>query len=141
LIRIGFPTQSTLPGKANDVNPPCPGTQSETPARLNGERRAAVIEHRKELMGLSVGYGLASFRWFEPRSYIAKNDDQSGLTPLTGHCRNFGIRHRAGGVVGLTPLYDVLSAWPVIGRGANQLQIQKAKLAIALGGRVARYFP
>ena len=30
------------------------GTQSETEARLNGERRAAVVEHREELMGLHV---------------------------------------------------------------------------------------
>jgi len=56
-----------------------------------------------------------------------------------GHGKNFSIHHRAGGTFDLTPLYDVLSAWPVIGRGANQLQIQDAKLAMALQGRTRHY--
>ena len=56
-----------------------------------------------------------------------------------GHGKNFSIRHRAGGTFDLTPLYDVLSAWPMIGRGANQLQIQDAKLAMALRGRSRHY--
>ncbi len=39
----------------------------------------------------------------------------------------------------MTPLYDVLSAWPVIGRGANQLPIQDAKLAMAVVGKHRHY--
>jgi serine/threonine-protein kinase HipA len=46
---------------------------------------------------------------------------------------NFSIFHRVGGAFGMTPLYDGLSAWPVIGPGANQLPIQDAKLATAAG--------
>lgn len=56
-----------------------------------------------------------------------------------GHGKNFSIHHRVGGTFELTPLYDVLSAWPVIGKGANQLQIQDAKLAMALPGRTRHY--
>ena len=32
----------------------------------------------------------------------------------------------------MTPLYDVLSAWPVIGHGANSLSLEKARLAMGL---------
>ena len=39
----------------------------------------------------------------------------------------------------MTPLYDVLSAWPIIGHGKNQLAIEKAKLAMSLRGRRAHY--
>jgi serine/threonine-protein kinase HipA len=39
----------------------------------------------------------------------------------------------------MTPLYDVLSAWPVIGKGANQLAMQGAKLALALSGKNRHY--
>jgi serine/threonine-protein kinase HipA len=39
----------------------------------------------------------------------------------------------------LTPLYDVLSAWPIIGKGANQLAYRKAKLAMAMRGSRTRY--
>ena len=46
---------------------------------------------------------------------------------------------RPGGVYVLTPLYDVLSAWPIIGHGRNQLPLEKAKLAMAVAGRRPHY--
>jgi serine/threonine-protein kinase HipA len=39
----------------------------------------------------------------------------------------------------MTPLYDVLSAWPIIGPGANQLPIQDVKLAMSVRGRTRHY--
>src|SRR6185437_11493590 len=39
----------------------------------------------------------------------------------------------------MTPLYDVLSAWPVIGSGANQLPLQDARLAMAIRGKSRHY--
>ena len=45
------------------------------------------------------------------------------LAATDGHGKNFSIHLRSGGSFTLTPLYDVLSAWPVIGRGANHLPI------------------
>ena len=61
-----------------------------------------------------------------------------GRGPLVaGHTKNFSIRHRRGGRFHLAPLYGVLSAWPIIGRGANQLSYQRAKLAMALGDQNA----
>jgi serine/threonine-protein kinase HipA len=50
------------------------------------------------------------------------------LAATDGHAKNFSIFHSVGGAFDMTPLYDVLSAWPVIGPGANQLPIQVAKL-------------
>ena len=61
------------------------------------------------------------------------------LAATDGHAKNFSIFHRAGGAFGMTPLYDVLSAWPVIGPGANQLPIQDAKLAMAIRGKSRHY--
>ena len=61
------------------------------------------------------------------------------LAATDGHGKNFSIYHRAGGTFEMTPLYDVLSAWPVIGRAANQLAIQDAKLAMSLPGRNRHY--
>lgn len=56
------------------------------------------------------------------------------LAAIDGHAKNFSIFHHRGGTYGLTPLYDVLSAWPVIGHGANKLALNKVKLAMALRG-------
>jgi serine/threonine-protein kinase HipA len=57
------------------------------------------------------------------------------LAATDGHAKNFSIFHHAGGRFGMTPLYDVLSAWPVIGPGADRLPIQDAKLAMAIRGK------
>ena len=61
------------------------------------------------------------------------------LAATDGHAKNFSIQHRRGGRFHLAPLYDVLSAWPIIGRGPNQLPYQRAKLAMALRGQNAHY--
>lgn len=54
------------------------------------------------------------------------------LAATDGHAKNFSIALLASGDYRLTPMYDILSAWPVIGRGANQLQEKKVKMAMAL---------
>ncbi len=61
------------------------------------------------------------------------------LAATDGHAKNFSIYHRRGGGFGLTPLYDVLSTWPLVGKRADQLDIQELKLAMALRGKTAHY--
>lgn len=61
------------------------------------------------------------------------------LAAPDGHAKNFSIRILRGGRYHLTPLYDVLSAWPVIGKGRNQIPWQKARLAMALHGKNTHY--
>jgi serine/threonine-protein kinase HipA len=57
------------------------------------------------------------------------------LAATDGHAKNFSIRLHAGGAYTLTPLYDVLSAWPIIGNRKNQLAWKSAKLAMAVAGK------
>ncbi len=54
------------------------------------------------------------------------------LAATDGHAKNYSIFHERGGTYRLTPFYDVLSAWPIIGRGPNLLNARKAKLALAV---------
>ena len=61
------------------------------------------------------------------------------LAATDGHAKNFSLRLLAGGRFQLTPLYDVLSAWPVIGKRANEIPLARVKLAMALPGERARY--
>ena len=61
------------------------------------------------------------------------------LAAIDGHAKNFSIFLLPGGAFRATPLYDVLSAWPIIGDGANQLPLRRAKLAMALRGTNAHY--
>ncbi|ELY4323417.1 type II toxin-antitoxin system HipA family toxin [Cronobacter turicensis] len=56
------------------------------------------------------------------------------LAATDGHAKNFSIAHLPGNQYHLTPLYDVLSAWPVIGPGHHQIAWQKCKLAMAVRG-------
>lgn len=61
------------------------------------------------------------------------------LAATDGHAKNVSIRLHAGGAYALTPLYDVLSAWPIIGKGKNQLAWRNAKLAMAVSGKNRHY--
>lgn len=54
------------------------------------------------------------------------------LCATDGHAKNFSIFLRQGGAYELTPLYDVLSVYPIIGKGANQLSPYRAKMAMAV---------
>jgi serine/threonine-protein kinase HipA len=54
------------------------------------------------------------------------------LRATDGHAKNFSIFLRRGGTYELTPLYDVLSAYPVMGKGAHQLSPFKARMAMAV---------
>ncbi|SOE93500.1 serine/threonine-protein kinase HipA [Burkholderia sp. D7] len=61
------------------------------------------------------------------------------LAAPDGHAKNFSIRLLAGGQYRLTPLYDVMSIWPVEGKGANQWSWFRARLAMAVSGKNRHY--
>lgn len=60
------------------------------------------------------------------------------LAAIDGHAKNFSIKLLNRGNFQLTPLYDIMTAYPLIVR--NQLPIQKLKLAIAVYGTKRKYY-
>jgi serine/threonine-protein kinase HipA len=61
------------------------------------------------------------------------------LAATDGHAKNFSLSLLAGGHFHLTPLYDVISAWPIVGSKQNQIHEKKLKLAMALHGKSKHY--
>lgn len=61
------------------------------------------------------------------------------LAATDGHAKNYSIALHRGGRYAMTPLYDVLSVWPIVGRGPNQVPLQRARLAMAVRSRNAHY--
>lgn len=61
------------------------------------------------------------------------------LAAPDGHAKNFSIAIEAQDHFRLTPLYDVMSAWPVIGEGPRELHWKQVKLAMAVRTRNAHY--
>jgi serine/threonine-protein kinase HipA len=61
------------------------------------------------------------------------------LGATDGHAKNFSLRLLPQGRYRMTPLYDVLSAWPVTGARQNQIHPKKLKLAMALLGAKRHY--
>lgn len=57
------------------------------------------------------------------------------LCASDGHAKNFSIQHQAGGRYAMSPLYDVLSVYPVLGDGANLVSPHKVKMAMAVRGK------
>ncbi|KVK93505.1 type II toxin-antitoxin system HipA family toxin [Burkholderia territorii] len=61
------------------------------------------------------------------------------LAAIDGHAKNFSIAHLPGNTYRSTPLYDVLSAHPIIGTRRNQLSPRRARLAMAVCGKNRHY--
>jgi len=57
------------------------------------------------------------------------------LCASDGHAKNFSIQLKAGGSYAMTPFYDVLSVYPVLGEGANLVSPHKVKMAMAVRGK------
>jgi serine/threonine-protein kinase HipA len=61
------------------------------------------------------------------------------LAAPDGHAKNFSLRVLPEGRYALTPLYDVMSIWPVEGNAASQFSYYKAKMAMAVLGKRKHY--
>lgn len=61
------------------------------------------------------------------------------LAAIDGHAKNFSLQLLAGGRYRLTPFYDVVSVWPIIGHGPNQFSWDKVKLAMSVRGKNKHY--
>ncbi|MBB5272990.1 serine/threonine-protein kinase HipA [Quisquiliibacterium transsilvanicum] len=61
------------------------------------------------------------------------------LCATDGHAKNFSLFLRPGGRYQLTPLYDVLSAYPVLGEGPSMVSPFRAKLAMAVRSKNAHW--
>lgn len=56
------------------------------------------------------------------------------MAATDGHAKNYSLFLNRNGHL-MTPLYDVISAWPIIGTGPDKIAIQKTKMAMALRGK------
>lgn len=61
------------------------------------------------------------------------------LAATDGHAKNFSAFIEAGGRFSLAPLYDILSAYPVMGHGANQIAPEKARMAMTVSSKNRHY--
>ena len=59
------------------------------------------------------------------------------LAAIDGHAKNFSVFIEPEGIYHLTPLYDILSAHPLMAK--KQVQKQKVKMAMALVGKHKHY--
>jgi serine/threonine-protein kinase HipA len=61
------------------------------------------------------------------------------LAATDGHAKNFSVFIEPRGRFSLTPLYDVLSAYPIMGHGKNLLAPEKVRMAMAVSGTRRHY--
>ncbi|MDP3842578.1 MAG: type II toxin-antitoxin system HipA family toxin [Oxalobacteraceae bacterium] len=57
------------------------------------------------------------------------------LAAFDGHAKNFSIALQEGGGYMMTPFYDVLSFWPIIGDAPNKQSKYKAAMAMGVRGK------
>ncbi|MDR2863780.1 MAG: type II toxin-antitoxin system HipA family toxin [Puniceicoccales bacterium] len=87
------------------------------------------------------GPGMSAILRILEHSSRAQQDKQAFLTACVlfwmlaatdGHGKNFSLFHERGGTYRLTPFYDILSAWPIVGNGVNKIHEKKLKMAMAI---------
>ncbi|MCF7928652.1 MAG: type II toxin-antitoxin system HipA family toxin [Spirochaetales bacterium] len=61
------------------------------------------------------------------------------LAGIDGHAKNFSIFLEREGRFSLTPLYDVLSAYPVMGKRAGMIPKEELRMAMAVHGKNRHY--
>jgi serine/threonine-protein kinase HipA len=61
------------------------------------------------------------------------------LCAIDGHAKNFSLSILPLGRFRMAPLYDVLSAYPILGHGKGQLARQQATMAMAVWGKNRHY--
>jgi serine/threonine-protein kinase HipA len=61
------------------------------------------------------------------------------IAATDGHAKNFSLQLLPGGRFQMTPLYDILSTYPIQGRKSNQLDPRDAALAMAVESKNRHY--
>lgn len=61
------------------------------------------------------------------------------LAAPDGHAKNFSVFIERQGRYSLTPLYDVMSAYPILGHGNGKIPTEKLKMAMAATGKNRHY--
>lgn len=61
------------------------------------------------------------------------------LAAPDGHAKNFSVFIEQGGRFRMTPLYDIMSAYPVMGSGNSRIPPERLKLAMAFTGKNRHY--
>lgn len=61
------------------------------------------------------------------------------LAATDGHAKNFSLHLGPRGSFRMTPLYDVMSVYPVLGRGRNQIDAHQASMAMAVVSKNRHY--
>lgn len=61
------------------------------------------------------------------------------LRATDDHAKNFSLFLRPGGRYQLSPLYDVLSVYPILGEGAAKVSPFKARMAMAVRSKNAHW--
>jgi serine/threonine-protein kinase HipA len=61
------------------------------------------------------------------------------LAAIDGHAKNFSISIQAGGGYRLAPRYDILSVYPMLGKGRGRLSPHKIRMAMAVRGKNRHY--
>lgn len=101
-----------------------------TPPEIKYEREGGpgIVE----IMGLLAG---SRNPLLDRRNFLKAQVLYWILAAPDGHAKNFSIFLESQGRFSLTPLYDVLSSYPILGHGNNKLAPQKLTMAMSVVGK------
>ena len=106
-----------------------PPTQKYEHTDVKGRTTGPTMQSVMQVLSASAeaSKDVATFLLAQMCFWILGNTD--------GHAKNFSIFLKSGDVYEMTPLYDVISLWPITGDAPNQMKQKVMKLAIPLRAR------
>lgn len=106
----------------------CQATGTPPGAKYENEGGPGIVE----IMDLLIGSRNALV---DRRDFLKAQVLYWLLAAPDGHAKNFSIFLEPQGRFSLTPLYDVLSSYPILGHGNNKLASQKLTMAMSVFGK------
>ncbi len=110
----------------------CQATGRSPGAKYESEGGPSI----EEIMRLLLG---ARDAFVDRRTFLKTQVLFWMMAAIDGHAKNFSIFIEPEGRYSLTPIYDVLSAYPVMGHGARQFAPEKLDMAMAVSGKDRHY--
>lgn len=110
----------------------CQATETPPGAKYENEGGPGIVRLMKLLLGSRNAL-------IDRRNFLKAQVLYWILAAPDGHAKNFSVFLESHGRFSLTPFYDVLSAYPVMGHGSDKIAPQKLTMAMSVSGKNRHY--
>ena len=110
----------------------CQATGTHLDVKYESEGGPGIVDIMKILLGSRDAFA-------DRKTFLKAQIVFWILAASDGHAKNFSLFIEPQGRYALTPLYDVISAYPILGHGNGKLAPERLRMAMAVTGKNRHY--